>query len=540
MIRKTVFNHNIIYDLPENCGEDFLTKYKKTKLFEGYLISNIPNNSAFLDIGAHNGDTVLTMAIYAKNNNRNDIRFFAFEPDKVKSDFIERTSKLNNLNIKVYCCAIGDKECLVSAQNDKPIHSGATSYKITVDQHKNNIRMTNLNSLYNDLGEVGFLHLDVEGWELNVLNGASKILKNYNPIIIAEYWDKPAAEKRGFSTTAREDIIHHINEYKKYRLYDTLVDGNNNLVFLPNEITVEKKSDDVSFETNEFTPFKKTKTLIGKDNYLFLMNDSCRELEVHCNNINLLSNKILPYLNFHNYMLIVFPNKSLYAKNYLPDNYTCKYRPAFDIYKAKLNDKLLDGYIHLKSIPDAYYKTDTHINLKGSYIIYKEFIKQVNKIYGLNLTYKHITINKKICELTSIPLGIGDLTWPSNLGTQTLMDKNDTFYFSSDIRDFYMKYVITGDEIQFFNYDLVNNTELLIGKVVEWNIISKYIIHKKNTNVIDLKVIIFYDSFLLSTLPLYLELFKEVYMVKHYYDQSIINMIQPDYIFEFRVERFLL
>ena len=74
MIRKTVFKDDIIYKLPKNCGEDLLNKYKKTKLYEGYLMVNMPKNSSFLDVGAHNG--VLTMAIHAKNIGREDIRFF--------------------------------------------------------------------------------------------------------------------------------------------------------------------------------------------------------------------------------------------------------------------------------------------------------------------------------------------------------------------------------------------------------------------------------------------------------------------------------
>jgi len=29
-------------------------------------MKNMPKNSSFLDVGAHNGDVILTMAIYAK------------------------------------------------------------------------------------------------------------------------------------------------------------------------------------------------------------------------------------------------------------------------------------------------------------------------------------------------------------------------------------------------------------------------------------------------------------------------------------------
>ena len=31
------------------------------------------------------------------------------------------------------------------------------------------------------------------------------------------------------------------------------------------------------------------KTLIGKNDYLFLINDSSKELEIHCNNLNVVT-----------------------------------------------------------------------------------------------------------------------------------------------------------------------------------------------------------------------------------------------------------
>ena len=55
-----------------------------------------------------------------------------------------------------------------------------------------------------------------------------------------------------------------------------------------------------------------------------------------------------------------------------------------------------------------------------------------------------------------------------------------------------------------------------------------------------IKVLIFYDSFLLNMIPIYIELFNEVYLIKKVYNNELIQLINPDYIFEFRVERFLL
>lgn len=282
------------------------------------------------------------------------------------------------------------------------------------------------------------------------------------------------------------------------------------------------------------------KTLIGKENHLFLTNDSCRELEVHCNNLNLIQNTNLPHLQFDKYMIIIFPNKSFYYKDYLPDGYVCKYRPAFDIYAKKLQNKVLDGYNILKGVENAYYKTDTHINLKGNYAIYLAFIDKVNREYKLNLPRKLFKIDaKNNVELSALGYGIGDLTWSSNLGDQILLDKTDDYYFCNNIKDFYMRHVISECDIKFYTYDLLDTTNTLIGQTAGWDILSKYIIYKTNSNTNNLKVIIFYDSFLLSIISLYMELFGEVYMIKSVYDNRLIEAIKPDYVFEFRVERFL-
>ena len=48
------------------------------------------------------------------------------------------------------------------------------------------------------------------------------------------------------------------------------------------------------------------KTLIGKNGYLFLQNDSCRELDVHCNNLCLVNDNF--YIKYDKYKYIGYPN----------------------------------------------------------------------------------------------------------------------------------------------------------------------------------------------------------------------------------------
>lgn len=282
------------------------------------------------------------------------------------------------------------------------------------------------------------------------------------------------------------------------------------------------------------------KTLIGKNNILFLTNDTGEELKIHCENLLKVSDLTLSRYNFENFILFVYPDKSLIYKDYLPDEYECKYRPAFDVYKDKFKNHMHDLYEILKNETDVYYKTDTHINMKGNYIVYNYFIEIINSELKLNIIPKKIELDVKTCELRTLPHGIGDLTWETNLGNQIIYDKNDNYYFGKDLVCFYNIHIIENESnIRFLNYQLDDETKLLEGKNADWIIISKYIISVKNTDKLPLKIIIFYDSFLLNTLSLYFDLFNEIYFIKNVYSNDLIKLINPDYVFEFRLERFL-
>ena len=295
------------------------------------------------------------------------------------------------------------------------------------------------------------------------------------------------------------------------------------------------------------------KTLIGKFGYLFLNNDSCKELEIHNNNLCLVDNNFYKkYEPFKDKILfIIFPNKSLIYSHFLPDNYDLKYRPGFDIYKKYFNNQIIDGYDILKNIDDTYYKTDTHININGSLIIFNNFIKKINEIFNLNIITPKYTLNKITCNsLTPLYLGIGDLTWYSNLGNQILETTIDSHYEINESAQIYMKYIFCeNSSIKLLlqqNNMIIDDTNNNINKLLDWTIISKYILYKENIfseNIFSenkIIIIIFYDSFLCSTLQLYMKLFYKIYLIKSIYNLNLINLIKPDYIFEFRCERFLV
>jgi hypothetical protein len=286
------------------------------------------------------------------------------------------------------------------------------------------------------------------------------------------------------------------------------------------------------------------KTLIGKENYLFLQNDTNNELEVHHNNIDLVSKDF--YLKYEavksKFLLIIFPNKCYIQNKFLPEPFDLKYRPSFEKYNEYLKEHILDGYLFLKDKIDHYYKTDTHINLKGSYLIYENFIDKINKVFNLNIEKKNINIEETFCPdgLSILGKGIGDLTWDLNLGNQIITSKSDVYYYSKEIKYLYCTYIINShSEIRLLDYNLDDVTNEHVNKTLDWHLISKYILYKKNIVNNKFKILIFYDSFLLNSLDLYINMFDEVYLCKTLLNATLINLINPDYIFEFRCERFL-
>jgi hypothetical protein len=69
----------------------------------------------------------------AKHNHREDIRFFAFEPNEKKYQHIKHIVKLNQLNITVFQTCVGYVRGKASNDNVVPSFTGATSYKLNQD-----------------------------------------------------------------------------------------------------------------------------------------------------------------------------------------------------------------------------------------------------------------------------------------------------------------------------------------------------------------------------------------------------------------------
>lgn len=264
---KTVLGDDIWFNtlkLPLNgnskkkCETHQLWRCRKHKRIEAKCLENLPLNSSFLDCGAHFGDTVLTMAIHARQCGRTDLRFFAFEPSKRKCQFIKEMIKLNKLENSVHIvnACVGDKVRMCQKIQEEGFvrHDGRNAYKESkgeessvidddlfyfsnIYQHKTKgeeshiilsdsdsdsdedleerFQMISLDSMYDIIMPLGLLHLDIEGWEPAALRGASTILtdtkkklkSSFSCYIICEVWDSKDEKRRSLAVRRESTTI---------------------------------------------------------------------------------------------------------------------------------------------------------------------------------------------------------------------------------------------------------------------------------------------------------------------------------------------
>lgn len=408
---------------------------------------------------------------------------------------------------------------------------------------------------YHPLNDI-MAHYDLNNFENFDSDRGYNIIEKDNKVFIKIRFDDINNWSDILSKIMGKNITMHPDNLTKHKKSATLYNTFKNKYKPPKSYIDNVRKDD---EFKIYNNYKKNaeyiykwfnisyKTLIGKNGYLFLQNDSGQELKTHCENLCLVKDinltRYIPYKD--KYILVIFPDKCCICKDFLPDGFHPNYRPSFDVYKNFFKNNIIDGHDLCKNMEDIYYKTDSHMNLKGTYAIYCYFIEKINLLCALNIEKRKLIIKKtEVSSLIQLGNGLGDLLWESNLRNQTVLSNSDNFYYCDELDEIYLKYKISDNSsfriMSLENKTIIDKTINYIGNFITWPILSSHLIYKNNEGKQNSKCLIFHDSFLLSTLSLYLELFEHVYLSKSAFNKNLIDVINPDYIFEFRIERFLI
>ena len=183
-----------------------------------YMINNniIDITKNIIDLGAWIGDNTLPWAKNIKGI------VYAIDPSPLNCRFIDDMMTLNNLtNIKIIQTAISDKnEILTTNEN---LQHCSFVYNNSNNNGCNKVESYSLDTLYSsdEITNIGYIHLDVEGMEYRVIKGATNLIEHFRPLITFE------------QHYTIDDVMLIIN-YLKERNYN---------VFLINEILPECNSD---------------------------------------------------------------------------------------------------------------------------------------------------------------------------------------------------------------------------------------------------------------------------------------------------------
>jgi len=144
-----------------------------------------------VDVGANIGYyTVLLADKVGKNG-----KVYAFEPDIINFEILEKNIKANNLeNVVAINVAVGSKnETKILYKSEENLGD----HKLYNDQFlMSNVQKTKIIKLDEYLinQKVDLLKIDTQGWEPAVIEGTKKTIEKYKPIIFFEY--SPASYKQ--------------------------------------------------------------------------------------------------------------------------------------------------------------------------------------------------------------------------------------------------------------------------------------------------------------------------------------------------------
>lgn len=235
-IKYNFFNRNFEYSL-------FFQEYFKTvrninnniKHFEhseytaffNATLEMVPKNKIIIDVGANSGLFCIPMCLYGYYS-------IAFEPVSSNLKCLEmgiESNNLNNLKLSSYALSNENKSMEIYVPNSqdnssliKEVSTSNLSDKSFTIENINSIRLDDYISDNNiNIKSIGLVKIDVQGYELNVIEGMINVLSESDDLVLIIEWD---IHHSGHDSLQKmSDILNNFN-FKEIE-YPGIVVGSN-------------------------------------------------------------------------------------------------------------------------------------------------------------------------------------------------------------------------------------------------------------------------------------------------------------------------
>jgi len=178
-----------------------------TKFFKNnFKLSNI------IDVGANFGYHTLFFSKEASKD------VFSFEPQPQNLQLLKNNIKNNNIsNVKIFPFAVSDNEnpIYIPVIDDNTTITNMGDITLQNNKTNNNVKVVSVLLDRIPIFEIDLIKIDVQGWELNVLRGATNTIKRDKPILLIEF----EIDQFVKTNTTCEQVANFIRELGYYIFY---------------------------------------------------------------------------------------------------------------------------------------------------------------------------------------------------------------------------------------------------------------------------------------------------------------------------------
>jgi len=178
-------------------------------------------NHGFIDVGVNIGQTLIKLKSVSRKT-----KYIGFEPNPICIQYLDKLAKSNDLkDVLILPIGISDKT-QIGALNFFSSSTTDSSASI-IENFRPSQKIYNINHVplfkFKDitdvvkLDKISVIKIDVEGAELEVLNGLHSLIKDQKPIIFIEIL--PAYTKQNFSRVKRQNKIQHLFGELDYSIF---------------------------------------------------------------------------------------------------------------------------------------------------------------------------------------------------------------------------------------------------------------------------------------------------------------------------------
>lgn len=240
-------------------------------------IKSLNLKGTYVDVGANIGNHTVFFSKFCESE-----KVISIELDSQIYDVLnENVNDLKLSNVTTLNIGVGEKYKLVKTSDIDKTNVGMTK----IIGEDGDVVVDTLDKILSDVNDVSLIKIDVEGYEKNVLIGASEIIKKHSPIIITELKDDN--EFNEFETLANE--LGYFTDKINY-------------ASTPTYFWVKKKDElDYVYIIPSYDRFEKVSSLINeilnthKNTLVILLNDGCNDERYEyfktLNNVVYLTNK---------------------------------------------------------------------------------------------------------------------------------------------------------------------------------------------------------------------------------------------------------